>query len=260
MKGVIQIGKQEITDEELFPLLTQYGMLPQLAREVIVDRAVGSIECTPEEENFARNRFYQQNQLFTEEQVKEWLARYGMTMQQLQELSLKEFKLEKFKHQTWGNKLESYFIQYKSRLDRVVYSLLRTKNPGLAQELYFRIQGEECTFGELAKKYSEGSEAETEGLIGPVELHVPHPQISQMLIASKPGQLWPPTQVGEWIIIVKLEKYIGSQLDEATRNRLLNELFNEWLREKMQGVKFFISPQESSNLLGSSESEPMPLI
>ncbi len=252
MKGVIQIGQQEITDEELFPLLTQYGMLPQLAREVIVDRAIAEVECTPEEENFARNRFYQQNQLFTDEQVKDWLSRYGMTVEQLKELSLKEFKLEKFKQQTWGNKLESYFIQYKSKLDRVVYSLLRTKNPGLAQELYFRIQAEENTFAELARKYSEGSEAETEGLIGPVELHVPHPQISQMLIASKPGQLWPPTQVGEWIILIRLEKYISSQLDQATQQRLLNELFNEWLRDQMLTVKY-VTP-ETTEIVKNSEN------
>jgi len=120
----------------------------------------------------------------------------------------------------------------------VVYSLIRTKNIGIAQELFFRIQDRENSFAELAKKYSQGSEAETGGLIGPVELSAPHPQIGQILKASKPGQLWPPTQVGEWVVIVRLEKYLSCELDPPTRQRLRNDLFQQWLTAQMQTVKF----------------------
>ena len=46
----------------------------------------------------------------------------------------------------------------------MVYSLIRSKDPGVAQELYFRIQEGENTFSELARQYSQGSEAQTGGL------------------------------------------------------------------------------------------------
>ncbi|MFN6296838.1 MAG: peptidylprolyl isomerase, partial [Microcystis sp.] len=101
-----------------------------------------------------------------------------------------------------------------------------------------RIQDRENSFAELAKKYSQGAEAETGGLIGPVELSSPHPQIGQILKASKPGQLWPPTQVGEWVVIVRLEKYLSCELDTPTRQRLRNDLFQQWLTAQMQTVKF----------------------
>jgi hypothetical protein len=53
--------------------------------------------------------------------------------------------LEKLKEDKWGPKVESYFMTRKQALDKVLYSLIRTKDLGLAQELYFRIKEGEQT-------------------------------------------------------------------------------------------------------------------
>lgn len=45
-------------------------------------------------------------------------------------------------------------------------------------------------------------------------------------------------------MIVRLEKYLGAQLDEPTRSRLLNQRFQVWLREQLQQVS--VSSLESS--------------
>lgn len=52
-----------------------------------------------------------------------------------------------------------------------------------------------------------------------------------MLSVSQPGQLWPPLRLGEWLLIVRLEKLLPAQLDEPMRQSLLNELFEAWLQE-----------------------------
>jgi hypothetical protein len=41
-------------------------------------------------------------------------------------------------------------------------------------------------------------------------------------------------KVGEWWVILRLEKFMSAQLDAPTRQRLLNELFQKWLLEQMQ--------------------------
>lgn len=51
---------------------------------------------------------------------------------------------------------------------------------------------------------------------------------------SQPGQLWPPTRIEDWWVIVRLEKFMPAQLDEAMRRRLLEELFLAWLQEESQ--------------------------
>jgi parvulin-like peptidyl-prolyl isomerase len=244
MTIVLKVGDQDFSDRDLYPLLAQYRLLPQLAKEIIIEQAIADITCTPEETTLAQQQFYQKQQLTDESQRQVWLERQGMTLEQLEKLSVRDLKLEKFKQLTWGDSLEAHFVKYKGQLDRVVYSLIRTKDSGIAQELYFRIKEGEETFSELASQYSEGSEAKTGGLLGPVELNTPHPKIAQILAASSPGQLSPPTQVGEWWIILRLEKYMSAQLDEGTRKRLMNELFQGWLLGQLQENVSFSPSQD----------------
>lgn len=216
MSAVLQVGEQTITAEDLIPLLVKYQLLPQLCREILIDQVIAPIPCTAEE-------------IATACQQAEQETRQPVTP----ERATRALRLQKFKQTTWNHKLESYFLQRKSQLDKVVYSLIRTKDIGIAQELYFRIQDGEQSFAELAREYSQGPEAQTGGLIGPVELSTPNQILAQMLCATQPGQLLPPTRLGEWLVIVRLEKFIPVQLDDATRKRLLDELFNTWLQEQL---------------------------
>jgi parvulin-like peptidyl-prolyl isomerase len=234
MIPVLQVGDRAITNEELIPLLKQYGILPQLLREIIIDSAIANLTLTPEENNQAYKQFYQQNQLSSESDLQEWLQTRGLNREQLDYLATRNIKLEQFKRSTWADKLQSYFLQRKAKLDRVVYALIRVKDICIAQELYFRIQEGEQSFSELAREYSQGPEAQTGGLIGPVELGIPHPALANMLASVQPGQLLPPTTLGDWIVIVKLEKFMPAQLDEEMRQRLLNELFEYWLQTQLK--------------------------
>ncbi|NJR68762.1 MAG: hypothetical protein HC771_08900 [Synechococcales cyanobacterium CRU_2_2] len=116
----------------------------------------------------------------------------------------------------------------------MIYSLLRLKDAAIAQELYFRLESEEAVFTDLATQYSQGPEANTGGLIGPADLGGCHPRLAEMMRVSQPGQLWPPTRIEDWWVIVRLEKFMPAQLDEAMRRRLLEELFLAWLQEESQ--------------------------
>ena len=234
MTEALQIGHRPYTAEEVVALIEKYHMIPQLVRELIVDEAIASIECTPEEQAQACLQFYKQNQLTTSEAQLAWLQQQGYTPEQFAAKLTRDLKILKFKQATWGNQVPAYFLKRKGQLDQVVYSLLRTTEPGLAKELYYRIQAGEQSFAELAPAYSQGSEAETGGLIGPVSLSVPHPALAQMLAKSQVGQLWPPISLGSWQVIVRLEQQLPVQLDEFMRQRLLEELFNSWLQRECQ--------------------------
>ena len=242
MSVVLEIGERVYTSEDLVPLLSEYQILPKLAQEILVDEELAKIECSPEEKTLVYGQFCQQHQLITEEQVQSWLEQQKMTGPQLEKMLLKKLKMDKFKEAKWGERVESYFTKRKTQLDRVVYSLIRTDKAEIAQELYFRIQEKENSFRELAMEYSLGSEAQTGGLIGPVEINAPHPKIAQLLSTMKPGQIVPPTRVGEWIVIIRLENYLSAELDAPMRQRMLDSMFREWLNQEIsQKVSFLPS-------------------
>ncbi len=221
------------TTAEILQLLEKYQMLPQLIKEMVLDQAIAPILCTPEEEKQACQQLAQHYQITSEDVRQRWLEQNNMSSEQLDAIAIRQFKIEKFKHLTWGGDLESYFSQRKPQLDRVIYSLIRTNDIGIAQEIYFRLEAGEQTFAELAREYSQGPEAQTNGLIGPIELQAIHPALARILANSQPQQLLPPTQLENWIVIFRLEKLLLTQLDSSLRQRLLNERFNSWLQAQM---------------------------
>ncbi|MBW4671648.1 MAG: peptidylprolyl isomerase [Cyanomargarita calcarea GSE-NOS-MK-12-04C] len=237
MYPVLQVGDRKLTGAEVLPLLGEYQLLPLLVKEMIIDKAIAKIECTSEEVQLACEQLAQQYA--------------GMSSEQLEVGATRQLKLEKFKQATWGGDLESYFSQRKAQLDRVVYSLITVKDIAIAQELYFRIQEGEQSFAKLAWEHSQGPEAETDGLIGPVELQTIHPALARILSAIQPNQLLPPTQVGEWFVIVRLQKMLPAKFDRSIRQRLLNERFNNWLQGEVAAQKCQIQHEE----LGGVELE-----
>ena len=236
MSPRLQIGNITLTKDNIFSVLAQKQMIAPLAKEIIIEKTVAHIQCTPEETARAEQQFFWQMQLNPQqpEQLQNWLVKNYLTREQLQERILRGIRLEKYKEEVWGDQIESYYLSRKEHLDKVIYSLIRTKNAGQAQELYFRISEGEAEFSELAQQYSQGSEAKTGGVIGPIELTVPHLQIADKLRHCQEQQVLPPMRIGEWIVILRLEKYISAPLDANLRRRLLDELFNKWLTEEIQ--------------------------
>ncbi|PZV17775.1 MAG: peptidylprolyl isomerase [Pseudanabaena sp.] len=232
MVGYLTIDNLKIEEENFGDLLAIYRLLPSFKRELAIDRAIAGITLEPEEINLALQQLQQRYQLSTQEAIQNYCRVYSLTDAQLKEIALREFKIEKFKHQTWGNSLESTFLNRRASLDRVIYSLIRHKNPELLQELFFRIQDCEQSFAEVASQYSQGVEAQTGGMIGPVLLNKLPAAIAEKLRHSIPQQIHPPFLLEEWIVILRLEKVVPAQFDDVTSQLLLNQLFEESLQEK----------------------------
>ncbi len=236
MNTVLKVGPQSFSPREVMQKMVDYQILSQLSREIIIDQAIADVECTDEQMDQAHQQFCAQYQLSSTADIQTWLQQNGMTSEQLQQAYLRPVKLENFKRNQWGLKVGNHFLKLKQNFDQVSYSLLRTQDPALAQELYFRIEEGEADFSDLARSYSQGAEVHTGGLIGPVELSEVHPQLAQLLHASQVGQLFPPMPLEEWHVIVRLEEFIPSVLDARTEQRLLDDLFHRWLQEQQQQV------------------------
>jgi parvulin-like peptidyl-prolyl isomerase len=226
-----------VNNQNIIPLLTGYQMMPQLLRERIIDRAIALIECTSEEIDRAYQEFFQTNQINSETKLKNWLQRNNMTVHQLELTVIRPLKIKKFKQQKWGNQVEAYFWKRKYDLDLVIYSMIKVKDGGLAQELYFRILDGEQTFAEVAREYSQGIEAYTGGIMNPVGIgRLPKP-LNKILKFLKPGELYRPVAFDNHFVIVRLEQIIPAKLNSLTANSLLDEMFDFWLKKQLNNLE-----------------------
>ncbi len=229
--AILQIGRERLDASALIAKLQQQQLMPKLVQEIIIDAAIAPIAY---DVPTVLQSFCAKRGLFSKEQQQAWCQQQKQTPEQMTSAAIREYQLTQFQEETWGKQIESYFLQRKAQLDQVRYSLIRIKDPSLAQEIYFRLNDDGESFVRLAGEYSEGQEAKTGGLIGPVELSVPHPTLARMLMVSKPGQLWAPTPIGEWLVVARLEQFVPAQFDAAMRQRLLTEKFQQWLQQQIE--------------------------
>ncbi|BAY07099.1 peptidylprolyl isomerase [Calothrix sp. NIES-2098] len=230
----LQVGNEILQAEKLLSLLNRYQLLPQVLRAKAIEEAIASFSCTEAEHQTAIAKFRERHQLTSPELEQAWLQKNQLTQETMQEIAIRPLLIRKFQLAIWGNKLESYFLHRKADLDRVIYSMIRTQDEGLAQELYFRIVEGEHPFATIAQQYSQGGEAQTGGVIGPVPLSQPHPIIQQILYVSQPGQIWKPHLIADWYVIIRLEQLLPAQLDENMQQYLLDELFEAWIQTQIQ--------------------------
>jgi parvulin-like peptidyl-prolyl isomerase len=231
MSTTLQIDNRTITAEELVSLLTHYQIIPQVICESIIDRAIATIECTPEETAAACAEFSQQRQLASDTELQTWLWHYGLDQTQIERLATRRLRIDKFKQQMWGHRLESYFLKRKDQLDQIIYSVIQVENRDMASELFFRIHEGEQSFAEVARLYSQGPVG---GVIGPIEFGKLPVGLREFLYTRPIGEVQPPVAFGESQIIVRVERVIPATLDETMRERLLQEQFAAWFDAQVE--------------------------
>jgi parvulin-like peptidyl-prolyl isomerase len=236
-QAVSQALEQICANPKVLNLLKDYQMLPKLLQEMIVDQAIAGFDTTPAEDTRIAHNFFIQRQIQTPVEQQQWLAAQGITLKDLLTPLQRELRIAKFKQATWGHKVESYFLKRKATLDQVIYSMIQHQDSNLITELFFRLQEEETTFAELAPHYAPGMAAKTKGIVGPIEFEKLPSNLAETLYRSQPLTLIH-TRIGDWYIVAQVEVKVPAQLDEPMRQRLLNELYSEWLQQEINHIRF----------------------
>ena len=214
-------------------VLRRHNLLRSLITAQIIEEAVSGTTIESEQCTRVWQEYLKKNQIKDESSLEKHLVIIGLDHNALRwqlELPLRITKhcLEKYKH-----KSEARFLAKKEQLDRVIYSLLRVKDGFLARELYLRIASNEANFSDLASKFSQGKEAETKGIVGPVPLNQAHPILSEKLRTSRPGELNEPFSIEEWWLVARLERYEPARFDESTMLAMAREMFQEDIEEEV---------------------------
>ena len=146
--------------------------------------------------------------------------------------------LRRFAHQQFAPGLEERFLASKGSRDQVIYSLLRVKDYSLARELWIRLEEDETTFAEAARQFGEGPEADRQGVIGPLPIGALQPEVLQDILRTlKAGELSSPIALGEWHLLLRLEKLTPARLDDQIREQMLQESLDQFLDDRVSKIK-----------------------
>ncbi|WP_216905116.1 peptidylprolyl isomerase [Synechococcus sp. CCY 0621] len=225
-------GRPWLALSELNRLIRQQAQARPLARAWVLDQLVHAIPLPIEEEKALMAAFLERRGISDDDQVPGWLKERGLVFDDLRILATQKRRLQRLVRCRWEDEVEVRFLQRKPELDQVVYSLLRVDSEDLAAELHHQIAEGEADFDSLAPLHSEGPERHCRGQIGPLPLATGHESLVSRLRRGRPGQLFEPFAVGESWVVLRLEQFLPAELNDLTRERMMGELFEEWLEQR----------------------------
>ena len=260
MSSAFPLPGRTYSVHELPALLADLDLIPLLVRRYLERSCGNQFNPSHDEQADFMRAFLARECIIDQASLASWLQRQGISEPQMSQRLFRALQLEQFKQATFGPRVEPLFLERKTDLDRVTYSLLRVRERAKVLELHLRLVEEEATFADLASSYSEGVEQQFNGLIGPMELGRINPVLGERLRISTPGQLWPPFEAEGWWVLLRHERHLPAQLDDAMQQRLLSEMYELWMREQVSAALVQLQPQAGQPLSPNPAETPEPLI
>lgn len=237
MNHGLKIGNRHLDSDQIIAALVQYNLLKTLVGQVLLDEVLKEINLSKQELFHALSGSADLDipEDF-ESFLNQWCQQHNTTIDYFNTVLLRDLRLEKFKQLYFAHRIESEFLQTKSALDQVEYSLVQVDELSLAQELYFLLRDDKVSFTQIARQYSLGSEKQTGGWVGPVSLSALPAEIAALFSNRQIGEIYGPIPVADRFWIVRLDQLTLSRLTETTRTHLINCLFDRWLDAQVRSL------------------------
>ncbi len=218
--------------ESVLGSLKSYRLWPVVLREALLDRAISGIAFSEEEFAEAWGSWCRRNEVDPAAPVFE-----GLSVAEMHRAAGREKRIEKFREQTFTKLLPEYFRARKGELDRVTLEIVHFHHQAVAEEALFRCrEGEqslEAAAHELAHR--DGGEPPVKR-VGPIGLGRLSAGLSALVSGSRPGALLGPKKLGQFHVVVRVLEFQEAALEGRTRQRLLEELLNQWVEQQIAAM------------------------
>ena len=231
-RGTVVPELKRAIDAEGRALLQRFNLLKPLVKRMVTSEAIAQVAVCEEQLEQARLGLLQLRGFDGMAQWAELLEQLGCSEEEVLERLRHLIRRRSLMRERFAAKAEARFLERKNELDQVVYSLLRLENSFLARELYLQIESGESNFADLAKRYAEGPERNTNGIVGPVSLTQAHPVLVEKLRVSQQGVLLEPFRISDWWLLVRLERYSPATFTDEVSDQMCQEMFDAWVDEE----------------------------
>lgn len=236
----LTVDEQPVSLSQALKYLQSAGKLQpfilDILRQRILEQEISSrddLEINPAIIEQAVIDFRLQQQLTDPNKFQEWLISNSLDYPTFHQQVVFNFKLEKLKDVVTDPKLQEYFIERKLFLDQVVLSRIVVEDKELAEELNSQIL-EGARFEQLAQEYSVTDDRIVNGMMGPISRGQLPDALRALVEIANPGEIIGPIDIEGWYCLFRLEKFLPASLEGQLKQELANQLFEQWLGEKMQ--------------------------
>ena len=218
------------------------NVLQGLVSQKLIEQAATErkISLTEEEIQTAADLFRFENNLISSENTLRWLENYHLSVTEFEELIKNTLLKQKLARHLFAEQVEPYFYSHQSDFNQAIIHEIVFKDFNIAMELYYSIQEQEIGFWDVAHQYIEDSELRRRGgYMGKKTREQLPPEIAAAVFAIADTALplvLKPMVVDKYTHLIYVEEIIKPTLNEPLQKKIIDRLFNNWLKRQLQQV------------------------
>jgi len=176
-----------------------------------------------------------------------WLEKHSLTVDEFEEVASISLISSKLAQHLFKDEVEPFFIKHQLDYAQVVMYEVVLDDEDLAMELFYALTEGEMSFYAIAHQYIQDKELRRSGgYRGILRRKDLKPEISAAVFAATPPQILKPIVTSSGVHLILVEELIQPQLDATLHNKILSNLFSEWLKRQIEKFKVEINLDSNS--------------
>lgn len=212
-------------------------IIETIASQLIITEAAKKlgIEVTEAELQQEGDRLRLEKKLATAKDTWAWLDKHHLSVKDFEELVYNSLVSKKLANHIFAPQIEKFFYENRVNYEAAVTYEVVFEDRDLAFELFYAVQEGEITFPEIARMCIEEPELRRAyGYQGVKYRKDFRPEIAAAVFANCPPGILKPVTTPKAVYLIWLEDIIEPELDEKLREKIISELFTDWLKKQVQ--------------------------
>jgi parvulin-like peptidyl-prolyl isomerase len=239
----------EVTDADVLEHIKLSGKIPELTEQIMVRRIIqkeaekAEIRLEVNELQAAADDFRARNGLTSAKSTQMWLSINQLSLDEFENMMRLELLSNKLKGIVLADQVEKYFYQHQLEFDRVALAEVILENKELAMELYYAVREGEIKFHDIAGQYIQDVDLRRKGgYLGERQRKDLSPEMFSVFSVANPPQIIKPIASAQGFRLLWVEEIIKAELNEEIYGEIKNQLFMEYIRNKIKEYSLSLTP------------------
>jgi parvulin-like peptidyl-prolyl isomerase len=190
----------------------------------------------------AADQFRIERSLYDAASLRAWLENNRFDINDWETMLEQDALTRKVRDALTENQVEGHYASNRLHFESADISRIVVQDEGLARELKAQVTEDGADFHDLARRYThEETTRLAGGYAGAVKRKELGASIESAVFGAAPGKIVGPFKANKMWTLIKVERLNRAPLDDALRDHIKEELFQEWLVEKRRKAKMSIA-------------------
>ena len=234
-----------ISNDELLYHIKLSCQVPTFVEEIITRKIIthaaqeAGIEVETHELQQAADNLRLINNLSSADMTWLWLEKHHLSLDEFEQLVYHNVLTSKLTEHLFANQVEQFFVEHQFDYAQVVMYEIVLDDKDLAMELFYAVSEEDISFPEIAHQYIQDTEQRRYGGYQGIQSRKDlKPEVSAAVFGATPPQIIKPVITSEGVHLIFVEEIITPQLDETLYSQILFELFDNWLKQRIEEFEY----------------------